>query len=111
MVQITYAISERQNAEARRERSYIEWQTRMLLDMMVTIAPVEYHKARDDLFDMVGNNSRMIMSDEVDLLASLPPKEEVEGVDYRMVRGQRYPIRVNDEAKLRNFLPGLVTKR
>ena len=108
MVQITHAIGERVEAEARRERIYVEWQTRRLRETLVMIAPPEFDlEVREELFDVIAHSSSMLPEDDEDDEVD----DEVEGVDYRMVRGKRFPIRMNNEAQVAGIAGPMVMRR
>lgn len=75
--------------------------------MMVMTAPVEFGiDAREALHEVI-TESYSMFSDEDDE----EPREEVEGVDYRMVRGKRFPIRMNSEAQVATIAGPMVAKR
>jgi hypothetical protein len=75
--------------------------------MMVMTAPVEFDmEVREELYEAVHKSSSMFADDDDEVEA-----EPVEGVDYRMVRGQRFPIRMNSEAQVANIAGPMVAKR
>lgn len=78
--------------------------------MMVMTAPVEFDmEVREEFYEAVQKSSSMLADDDDD--EAEDEYEPVEGVDYRMVRGQRFPIRMNSEAQVANIAGPMVTKR
>jgi hypothetical protein len=100
------AIMHRREIEDNKQRSWIEWQTKALSQMLVVTAgyPV---------------SSQHMLFAEVDKISMRPSATDsteddigMEGRDWYWAHGEKIKFRFNDSRKVRTQLhPGLVTRR